>query len=694
MGQVIDNCYNCRRPLREIDFQRGRAIQVGSLSSCDACAGPLLERLTPEQQRNILRKVGEAPDEAYAEPPPEAPPPVERVPTHATRAHTPRPPTVAPRPHAAPPPPPRKSGVPPVVWIAGAGTILLALIFALAGGSGRPTTRTKKPDTATRRTKTTRDRGASSATRRATPAPPRVDALRTEIAALEKEIRAKTSDGKYREAFEAVEAARPRHEASTWTMAVTRIDKEARDAADGAFFRIKSDALDAQRSGDADGVKRQRDAVAAWGIPRYVEMLDKALADLVRKRTSRNLAGWWAFDETSGRTAADASGNGRNGTLRGTADWRPFGGRSGGALRITGPNARAECPGIELARRSFTVAAWFRRERTDRWDIFLGQGDKSRNKGLHLGFRDNGKFTFAFYTNDLDTKSAIADTDWNHWVGTYDHAARKRRIYRNGRKVAEQTCQTPYQGSGPLVIGRGPNHDARGWIDDIRIYTCALSDAEVQTLFESSVTRPASTNAKGPIGWWKLDAAPGSTAPDASGNKLDGRLVGSPVQADRALVFDGEDDYVDTGFALDLPAWTVSVWVKSPDPPGKGNSSGPVHREGHFQINWNHGDPNFQGMAALKIGNTWHAAGFGALEGNRWYHLAATYDGETLRTYTDGAPAKTNEEPSGPPDPERFTMKIGRHATYGSHFKGAVRDVRVYDRALSAEEIKALFAER
>jgi hypothetical protein len=144
----------------------------------------------------------------------------------------------------------------------------------------------------------------------------------------------------------------------------------------------------------------------------------------------------------------------------------------------------------------------------------------------------------------------------------------------------------------------------------------------------------------------------------------------------------------------DLPQWAVSAWVKSPEPPADNKPSGPVHREGNYQFSWNHGDPNFRGAAAVRVQRKWHAATFGPLEGNRWYHLAATYDGETLKSYKDGVLVTASEDPSGPPDVEPASLKIGRHALGEEYFTGSVRDVRLYSRPLSAEEIKALFEGR
>ncbi|MBN2131794.1 MAG: LamG domain-containing protein [Sedimentisphaerales bacterium] len=193
------------------------------------------------------------------------------------------------------------------------------------------------------------------------------------------------------------------------------------------------------------------------------------------------------------------------------------------------------------------------------------------------------------------------------------------------------------------------------------------------------------------VGWWTLDEGEGTTAVDWSGHGNHGVLIGNPQWVDGyhggALDFDG-NDHVDTGNATDLATWTIAAWVTSPRAPSSGSASGPVHREKNYQLDWNHADEVFRGAAAMRVGETWHAASFGALEGNTWYHLAATFDGTALTSYKNGVLVVSNTAAAGTPDAETGTLLIGRHSTAsGNYFAGTVDDVRVYDRALTEAEI-------
>ena len=193
------------------------------------------------------------------------------------------------------------------------------------------------------------------------------------------------------------------------------------------------------------------------------------------------------------------------------------------------------------------------------------------------------------------------------------------------------------------------------------------------------------------VGWWTLDEGMGTTALDWSGYGNHGTFESDPQWVPGydggALEFDG-DDYVDTGNTEDLANWTITAWVISPEAPSSDSPSGPLHREQNYQFNWNHSNDVFRGAAAINAGGAWHAAKYMPLAANTWYHLAATYDGNVLKAYRDGVLITSNPAPSGPANAEGNSMKLGRHAAAAQFFTGTVDDARVYDEALTQEEIQ------
>jgi hypothetical protein len=234
---------------------------------------------------------------------------------------------------------------------------------------------------------------------------------------------------------------------------------------------------------------------------------------------------------------------------------------------------------------------------------------------------------------------------------------------------------------------------ARGTTYYWRVDEVAVNGSKVAGPVWSFTTRPVIAKPDPDfVGWWKLENEGSGAAIDYSGNDRDGILMGGPQWVDGylggALKVDGVDDYVETNYAQDLAKWTVCTWVMSPAAPAATAATGPVHREKNFQINWNHGTAADRGAAGLRVGGTWSFASFGTLSANTWYHLAASFDGTTLKAYTNGVLITTTPV-SGVPDAEVGTLKFGRHSTTATNFfAGTIDDVRVYGRALTDEEIK------
>jgi hypothetical protein len=100
-----------------------------------------------------------------------------------------------------------------------------------------------------------------------------------EVTALEKEIRAKADSQDFQKALDQLAEARKRRDSPDWGRAIDRMTREINDASAGHYVRVKSKALEDQSFRRTDEVQRWKNEIARWGIKRFVDDLDQALAD-------------------------------------------------------------------------------------------------------------------------------------------------------------------------------------------------------------------------------------------------------------------------------------------------------------------------------------------------------------------------------------------------------------------------------
>jgi hypothetical protein len=72
---------------------------------------------------------------------------------------------------------------------------------------------------------------------------------------------------------------------------------------------------------------------------------------------------------------------------------------------------------------------------------------------------------------------------------------------------------------------------------------------------------------------------------------------------------------------------------------------------------------------------------------NTWTHVAGTYDGATVKIYTNGVLAASFAQ-TGAIAPSTDGLFIGGNPYYGHNFLGTIDEVRIYNRALSAGEVQ------
>ena len=107
------------------------------------------------------------------------------------------------------------------------------------------------------------------------------------------------------------------------------------------------------------------------------------------------------------------------------------------------------------------------------------------NTRLHVGFRGNNRFTYAFWGNDLNMNKTYADDldEWHWWVGTYDANTNTQNLYRDGGYIQSRIAPTDYQGLESLMtIGcRNDNYNGKfhGSIDEVAILGKLLTTVEI-----------------------------------------------------------------------------------------------------------------------------------------------------------------------------------------------------------------------
>jgi len=199
------------------------------------------------------------------------------------------------------------------------------------------------------------------------------------------------------------------------------------------------------------------------------------------------LAAWWKFDDGSGTSAMDSSGNALDGTLEGGPQWVE--GQLGGALEFNGTGARVVAPNIPFNSRSFTVMMWVNAVLYTGEQVVFSTGLTGSNDtdmhfrlgGAGSGNVPPGGVRMGFYNNDLDTAGGIIlENTWYHITFWYDFENQSRRIYVDGVMEAEGDSN-PYLGTtGNTVIGAwGTGQWFQGIIDDVQVYSHALTENEI-----------------------------------------------------------------------------------------------------------------------------------------------------------------------------------------------------------------------
>lgn len=228
-----------------------------------------------------------------------------------------------------------------------------------------------------------------------------------------------------------------------------------------------------------------------------------------------------------------------------------------------------------------------------------------------------------------------------------------------------------------------------------------IHKSDGSTIIERTAQIDSITFVQGLVAYYPFNG----DAQDESGNGRDATVNGATLTEDRfghmdqAYSFDGVDDFVEgTNVIPNYENATISVWVKSSVIPenvvrgivskprsqtGGGFRLGVKAASGSGDLGFNNGEVNLSRATTDPITD------------GSWHHLVGTVSGGVATLYLDGVEASRSNTFTTSDITSSVNLQIGREMPAGEYryVDAAIDDVRVYDRALTAAEVQALYRE-
>ena len=226
--------------------------------------------------------------------------------------------------------------------------------------------------------------------------------------------------------------------------------------------------------------------------------------------------------------------------------------------------------------------------------------------------------------------------------------------------------------------------------------TAVARDAAGNVTTSAPVTVTVQNTASaGLVGAWALDEGSGTAAADQSGRGNNGTVANAAWTAsgrfNGAVSFNGTSSIVNVpdSATLDLTTGlTLSAWV-NPSVVSSWRTVVLKEQSGSlvYGLYANVTPANVPAVELHIAGGIRTLQGTAPLPAGAWSHLAATYDGTTIRLYVNGAQVSQLAF-SGSITVSTGALRIGGNNVWGEWFSGPIDEVRVYSRALAATEIQ------
>jgi hypothetical protein len=204
-------------------------------------------------------------------------------------------------------------------------------------------------------------------------------------------------------------------------------------------------------------------------------------------------------------------------------------------------------------------------------------------------------------------------------------------------------------------------------------------------------------NAIGLIGYWKFDEGEGNIARDSSAFLNNGFIQGNPNwvvgKHGNAIYLDGINNYVEIINSDDLSLsgihpFTLEAWIKPDISQGQSGSlaANIIDKFSNYGLVFDHPNTDARGIIFRSEGN-WFFSGEVVISSGAWHHYVGVYDPPYLRAYLDGVEVSVRNVGNLRLDTNSNSVVFGTNMELTSRYKGAIDEIMIYARALTAQEV-------
>jgi hypothetical protein len=365
---------------------------------------------------------------------------------------------------------------------------------------------------------------------------------------------------------------------------------------------------------------------------------------------------------------------------------------------------------------AWTASFWLKPESLSSYSGILGHPDDGSGRGSIIIYSAE---ICARERNADNSEIVRGNTDlitgqWYHGAVTYSGTT--CRIYTNGIQTGIDTSWDGLQEINHIGFS-GAGWD--GLLDEVMVFDKALSAREIQHLYaegDATITLNNTLRRKidlndACVAHWRMNETSGTNVPDSCGgnngtthfmnnNDWVSGVIGN------CLDFDGGNDYVDCGLSTTIkPAtgdFTCAAWINADSALANWSTFIADRNSGAVgtQEGWSFGlNSTLKLTVILEASDNTvkYYTGPTALDDDTWHHVAFTWDNsaDTLLLYTDGARisvTKTNDgDLNGKDISPGNDVNIGFQPIWANFWDGEIEDLRIYNRALTIEEVEFLY---